>query len=238
MYDRNNMSNPADWSKAVAGNANTFAIGNLNQFQVSPFAPASSTDTTALSTIISTCCGKLYSIVDFTTYTLSISSIVPVSASINPSQTITMQASTINMNANQINLSATTGIQFTNLTGTSISSITGQISSLNVSTITSDVTIAGAAIYRGATSTISTNMTLGTDTWGKYLFVNKNEATPTLTINTLPSSGTFITIKNVASTIGNTVTVNVSPAGDFSTYTIQPFSTLRLMSMPAGWYSL
>jgi hypothetical protein len=81
-------------------------------------------------------------------------------------------------------------------------------------------------------------MTLGTDAWGKYLFVNKNEATPVLTVNTLPSAGTFVTIKNVASTVGRTVTVNVSSFGDFSTYTIQPFSTIRLMSMPAGWYSL
>jgi len=219
-------------------NANSFAIGNLNPFQVSPFAPASTTDISALSTQLSTCCGELHSIVDFTTYTLSISSIVPVPMSINPSHTLTIQGSTINMNANQINLSATTGIHFTNLVGTSLSSTTAQISSLNVSTITSDVTIAGCANFRGCVSSISTSLTLGTDLWGKYLFVNKNEATPTLTVNTLPSSGTFVTIKNVASTIGHTVTVNVSPAGDFSTYTIQPFSTLRLMSMPAGWYSL
>ena len=228
----------ASWDKVVSGNANTFAIGNLNQFQVSPFAPATSTDLTGLSTIISSCCGHLSSIVDFTTYTLSISTIVPVPTSVNPSQTITIQGSTININANQINLNAATGIQFTNLVGTSLSSTTAQISSLNVSTITSNVTIQGAAIFRAATSTISTSVTLGTDVWGKYLFVNKNEATPTLTVNTLPSSGTFVTIKNVASTIGKTVTVNVSPYGDFSTYTIQPFSTLRLMSMPSGWYSL
>jgi hypothetical protein len=178
----------------------------------------------------------LSSIVDFTTYTLSISTIVPVV--IDPSQTITMQGSTININANQINLNGLTGIQFTNLVGTSLSSTTAQISSLNVSTITSDVTIAGCANFRGCVSTISTSMTLGTDAWGKYLFVNKNEATPTLTINTLPSAGTFVTIKNVASTVGRTVTVSVSPAGDVSTYTISPFSTIRLMSMPAGWYSL
>ena len=218
--------------------ANSFAIGNLNPYQVSPFAPASSTDLTSLSSIISTCCGELSSIVDFTTYTLSISSIVPVPTSINPSQMITIQGSTINMNANQINLNAVTGIQFTNLVGTSLSSTTAQISSLNVSTITSDVNIQGATIYRAATSTISTSVTLGTDVWGKYLFVNKNEATPILTLNTLPSSGTFVTIKNVASTVGKTVTVNVTPYGDFSTYTIQPFSTIRLMSMPSGWYSL
>jgi hypothetical protein len=226
----------SSWYDSISGNANAFAIGNLNQFQVSPFAPATTTDLTALSTQISTCCGHLSSIVDFTTYTLSISTIVPVAT--NPSQTITMQGSTININANQINLNGVTEIQFTNLVGTSLSSTTAQISSLNVSTITSDVTIAGSAIFRGAVSTISTSVTLGTDVWGKYLFVNKNQAPQILTINTLPSSGTFVTIKNVASSIGSTVTVNVSPAGDFSTYTIQPFSTIQLMSMPAGWYSL
>lgn len=224
------------WYDSISGNANAFAIGNLNQFQVSPFAPATTTDLTTLSTQISTCCGHLSSIVDFTTYTLSISTIVPVAT--NPSQTITMQGSTININADQINLNGITGIQFTNLVGTSLSSTTAQISSLNVSTITSDVTIAGSAIFRGAVSTISTSVTLGTDVWGKYLFVNKNQAPQILTINTLPSSGTFVTIKNVASSIGSTVTVNVSPAGDFSTYTIQPFSTIQLMSMPEGWYSL
>jgi len=226
----------SNWYESISGNANAFAIGNLNQFQVSPFAPATTTDLTALSTQISTCCGELHSIVNFSTYTLSISTIIPVAT--NPSQTITMQGSTININANQINLNGVTGIQFTNLVGTSLSSTTAQISSLNVSTITSDVTIAGSAIFRGAVSTISTSVTLGTDVWGKYLFVNKNQVSQTLTINTLPSSGTFVTIKNVASSIGSTVTVNVSPAGDFSTYTIQPFSTIRLMSMPTGWYSL
>ena len=226
----------SNWYDSISGNANAFAVGNLNQFQVSPFAPATATDLTSLSTQISTCCGELSSIVDFTTYTLSISTIVPVVT--NPSQTITMQGSTININANQINLNGVTGIQFTNLVGTSLSSTTAQISSLNVSTITSDVTITGCANFRGCVSTISTTTTLGTDMWGKYLFVNKNEATPILTINTLPSSGTFVTVKNVASTIGRTVTVNVSSFGDFSTYTIQPFSTIRLMSMPAGWYSL
>lgn len=225
------MSQSSDWSAAVKGNANTFAIGNLNQFQVSPFAPATGTDITSLSTALSTCCGELSSIVDFTTYTLSISTITPVPTSINPSQTITLQGSTINLNAS-------TGINFTTLIGSTISTPNAQISSLNVSTITSDVTISGAAIYRGATSTISTNLTLNADMWGKYLFVNKNEATPILTVNTLPAAGTFLVIKNVASTVGKNVTVNVAPAGDFSTYTIQSFSTLRLMSMPSGWYSL
>jgi hypothetical protein len=90
----------ANWYNSISGNANAFAIGNLNQSQVSPFAPAAATDLTALSTQISTCCGHLSSIVDFTTYTLSISTIVPVAT--NPSQTITMQGSTININANQI----------------------------------------------------------------------------------------------------------------------------------------
>lgn len=221
----------SEWYQSISGNANAFAIGNLNQFQVSPFSPSNSSELTELSTIISTCCGNVSTVFDFTTYTLFISTIQPLPVSIDPSQTITLQGNTINLNA-------TTNIQFTNLVGTSLSSTTGQISSLNVSTITSDVTISGALIYRGAVSSISTSVTLGTDVWGKYLFVNKNEGTPTLTINTLPSSGTFVTVKNVASTIGKTVTLNVSSFGDFNTYTIQPFSTLRLMSMPAGWYSL
>lgn len=232
------MSQPPDWSAAVKGNANTFAIGNLNEFQVSPFSPASSIDLTSLSTTISTCCGHLNEVFDFTTYTLSISSIVPVPTSVNPSHLITIQGSTINLNADTINLNATTAINFTTLIGNTMSTTSAQISSLKVSTITSDVTITGCANFRGCTSTISTNLTLGTDTWGKYLFVNKAEQLLTLTLNTLPSTGTFMVIKNVASTVGKTVTVNVSPAGDFSTYTIQSFSTLRLMSMPSGWYSL
>lgn len=228
----------SNWYDSISGNANAFAIGNLNQFQVSPFAPTTATDLTELSTILSTCCGHLFSIIDFTTYTLFISTIVPLPTSINPSQTLTLDGSTININADQINLNGVTGIQFTNLVGTSLSSTTAQISSLNVSTITSDVTITGCANFRGCVSTISTSVTLGTDVWGKYLFVNKNEATPILTLNTLPSAGTFVTIKNVASTIGRIVTVNISSFGDVNTYSIQPFSTLRLMSMPEGWYSL
>ena len=232
------MSEDFDWSSLIKGNANSFAIGNLNEFQVSPFSPASSTDVTALSTLLSTCCGEISSIYDFSTYTLSVSTIVPAPVLIDPSQWITMNGSTINLNATTINLNATSGIQFTTLQGSTISSSTAQISSLNVSTITSDVTITGYANFRGQVSSISTNLTLDANVWGKYLFVNKAEQLLTLTVNTLPTTGTFMTIKNVASTIGKTVTVNVSPAGDFSTYTIQSFSTLRLMSTPDGWYSL
>jgi hypothetical protein len=101
-----------------------------------------------------------------------------------------------------------------------------------------DITITGCAQFRGCVSTISTNLVLDSNVWGKYLFVNKAEQLLTLTVNTLASSGTYMVIKNVASTVGNNITVNVTSYGDFSTFTIPSFSTLRLMSMPSGWYSL
>jgi hypothetical protein len=101
-----------------------------------------------------------------------------------------------------------------------------------------DLTIIGCAQFRGCVSTISTNLVLDSNVWGKYLFVNKAEQLLTLSINTLASEGTYMVIKNVASTAGNNITVNVTPYGDFSTYTISSFSTLRLMSMPSGWYSM
>lgn len=244
------------WSQAIQGNANSFAIGNLNQFQVSPFIPATSTDTTDLSNSLSTfstCCGNVSTVFDFTTYTLSISTIVPISNDL--SQTVTMNASTIQLNANTMNMNIDTAltistplITFSTLVGSDITANTISCSKLQISTvstnsvnpltITNDVTIAGCAQFRGCVSTISTSIALDSNVWGKYLFVNKAEQLLTLSLNTLAFPGTYMVIKNVASTIGNNVTVNVAPYGDFSTYTIASFSTLRLMSMPDGWYSV
>jgi hypothetical protein len=244
------------WSRAVQGNANTFAIGNLNQFQVSPFIPATNTDITGLSNSLSTfstCCGNVSTVFDFTTYTLSISTIVPISS--DSSQTVTMNASILQMNADVINMNIDTAltistplITFSTLVGSTITSniISGgalQISTIGTNSvsplvITNDVTIAGCAQFRGCVSTISTSVVLDSNVWGKYLFVNKAEQVLTLSLNTLASPGTYMVIKNVASTIGNNVTVNVVPYGDVSTYTISSFSTLRLMSMPDGWYSV
>ena len=237
-------------------NANSFAIGNLNPFQVSPFAPTTSTDTTELSTILSTCCGQISSIINVTTYALSISTIVPIAPSLDPSQTITMSATTLQFNANTMNLNigtalriATPLITFSTLIGSTITTNTLSCSTLlNISTIStnnasplmigSNVTIAGCAQFQGCVSSISTNLVLDSNVWGKYLFVNKAEQLLTLSVNTLASDGTYMVIKNVASTVGKNITVNVTPYGDFSTYTIPSFSTLRLMSMPSGWYSL
>jgi hypothetical protein len=244
------------WSRAVQGNANTFAIGNLNQFQVSPFIPATSTDITGLSNSLSTfstCCGNVSTVFDFTTYTLSISTIIPISS--DSSQTVTMNASTLQMNADVMNMNIDTAliistplITFSTLVGSTVTANTISGGALQINTIgtnsasplmiTNDVTIAGCAQFRGCVSTISTNMVLDSNVWGKYLFVNKAEQVLTLSLNTLASPGTYMVIKNVASTIGNHVTVNVAPYGDFSTYTISSFSTLRLMSMPDGWYSV
>jgi hypothetical protein len=237
-------------------NANTFAIGNLNPFQVSPFAPSSSSDDASLSTIVSTCCGQISSVINPDTYALSISTIVPISSSLDPSQTITMNASILQFNANSMTMNIGTGltilsplVTFSTMVGSTIRSNTLSCSTLlNISTIStnnagpltigSNVTIAGCAQFRGCVSTISTNLVLDSNVWGKYLFVNKAEQLLTLSVNTLASEGTYMVIKNVASTAGRNITVNVTPYGDFSTYTIQSFSTLRLMSMPSGWYSM
>jgi hypothetical protein len=239
-----------NWDNLIKSNANSFAIGNLNQFQVSPFTPATSSDTTALSTLLSTCCGQISSIINLTTYTLSISTIVPIAPSLDPSQTITMNASALQYNANTMNLNigtvlaiSTPLITFSTLVGSTIhtnilSCSTISTNNTNPLTIGSNVTIVGCAEFRGCVSTISTNVVLDSIVWGKYLFVNKAEQLLTLSVNTLASEVTYMVIKNVASTVGKNITVNVTPYGDFSTYTIPSFSTLRLMSMPSGWYSI
>ena len=98
----------SDWYDSVKENANSFAIGNLNKFQVSPFAPQSLSGVEAgidnVSSIISTFLGQLSTIIDLTTYTLSISTIVPITNSLDPSQTVTMNAATLNFNADNINV--------------------------------------------------------------------------------------------------------------------------------------
>lgn len=237
-----------DWSRAVQGNANTFAIRNLNQFQVSPFASpdlsglASQTEINNLASTISTCCGQISTIINPESYSLSISTIIPIDNSLDPSQTITMTGSTLQFNGDVINMYATTELSIYSNTGLTIESpqITMSTNSSSPIIIGNDLTIIGCATFNGCVSTISTNLTLDSNVWGKYLFVNQAEQPLAFTINDLPSAGTQLTIKNIASTTGagTHVTVAITPYGDQSNYTIPSFSTLRLMSMPTGWYSL
>jgi hypothetical protein len=229
-----------DWSRAVQGNANTFSIRNLNEFQVSPFASpdlsalATQNDINNLSAIVSTCCGQISSIINPTSYALSISTITPIENSLDSSQTINMTGSTLQYNGELINMYADTGLTITS------PQITISTNSSSPIIIGNNLNVMGCATFKGCVSTISTNLILDSNVWGKYLFVNKAEQPLTLTINDLPSAGTYLTIKNIASTsgIGTNVTVAIASYGDRPSYTIPSFSTLRLMSMPTGWYSL
>ena len=229
-----------DWSKAVQGNANTFSIRNLNQFQVSPFASpdlsglATQNEIILLSSIISTCCGQISTIINPESYSLAISTIIPIQNSLDPSQTITMTGSTIQFNGDSVDIYADTALTITS------PQITMSTNSASPIVIGNDLTVLGCATFNGCVSTISTNLTLDSNVWGKYLFVNKAEQPLAFTINSLPSAGTQLTIKNVASTTGagTHVTVAITSYGDKPSYTIPSFSTLRLMSMPNGWYSL
>ena len=229
-----------DWSAAVQGNANTFSIRNLNQFQVSPFSSpdlsefATNAELIMLSSTISTCCGSISTIINPVSQSISISTIMPIENSLDPSQTITMTGNTLQFNGSFININATTGL---NITSPQITMSTNSSSPI---VIGNDLNVLGCANFRGCVSTISTNLTLDSNVWGKYLFVNKAEQPLTFTINDLPTAGTHLTIKNIASTsgAGTYVTVIITPYGDNSNYTIPSFSTLRLMSMPSGWYSL
>jgi hypothetical protein len=230
-----------DWSASVKGNANAFSVRNLNEFQVSPFPGetnlsglATLTQFDYLSTIISTCCGQISTIINPTTYSLSISTIVPINNALDPSQTVNISADTIELYADSIDIATNNDLSITS---------PQIIMSTNSSTpviIGNDLTIIGCANFRGCVSTISTNLTLDSNVWGKYLFVNKAEQALTFTLNDLPSTGTQLTIKNIASTVGagTYVTINIASYGDKPSYTIPSFSTLRLMSMPTGWYSL
>jgi hypothetical protein len=229
-----------DWSKSVQGNANVFAIRNLNQFQVSPFSSpdlsglATQTEIIFLSSIISTCCGQISTIINPSTYSLAISTIVPIGNSLDPSQTVNISADTIELYADSVDIATNNDLSITS------PQITMSTLSSTPIVIGNDLTVLGCATFKGCVSTISTNLVLDSNVWGKYLFVNKAEQPLAFTINDLPSAGTQLTIKNVASTTGagTNVTVSITPYGDMPSYTIPSFSTLRLMSMPTGWYSL
>lgn len=229
-----------EWSRSVQGNANTFAIRNLNQFQVSPFASpdlsglATQTEITYLSSIISTCCGQISTIINPTTYSLAISTIVPIDNALDPSQTVNITADILELYGDSVDIYADTALTITS------PQITMSTNSSTPIIIGNDLTVLGCATFNGCVSTISTNITLDSNVWGKYLFVNKAEQALTFTLNDLPTSGTQLTIKNIASTVGagTYVTINIASYGDNPSYTIPSFSTLRLMSMPTGWYSL
>ena len=125
-------------------NANLFISNNNNPFLISPYAPptnvAKETTVVDISIIISTLIGDLSSIINLSTFTLSISTIRPIPS--DPNQEITIIASTLRLDVADTVIHGTLEVdgnsKFNNISTGYLFASVADISTLNVSTLNAD----------------------------------------------------------------------------------------------------
>ena len=92
-------------SNIKTNNANAFNPNIANPFLVTTYAPPSLAQyarnqaVNEVSTIIAEIVGSLSSVIDFNNFSMTISTILPISQILDPSQSIAIKATTINFNA-------------------------------------------------------------------------------------------------------------------------------------------
>ena len=125
-------------------NANLFISNNNNPFLISPYAPptnvAKESTVVDISIIISTLIGDLSSIINLSTFTLSISTIRPIPS--DPNQEITIIASTLRLDVADTVIHGTLEVdgnsKFNNISTGYLFASVADISTLNVSTLNAD----------------------------------------------------------------------------------------------------
>ena len=186
-----------DRNDLMIANANMFIANNNNPFLVSPYAPptnlAKATAVQAISSIIANLIAGLSTVIDLTTFTLSISTIEPATPSVDPSQTLTLIGSTININSVELNINNESTIFggntfFSTISTGYISASNAEVSSLAVSSLNVGVEVANNFIVNSTltASTISAqniyfSTLLGDSITTNYLIVNSTFGASTVT---------------------------------------------------------
>lgn len=178
-------------------NANLFISNNNNPFLISPYAPptnvAKETTVVDISLTISTLIGNLSSVINLSTFTLSISTIQPIPS--DSSQTLTIIASTLILDVADTVIQGTLEVEgnskFNHISTGYLFASVADISSLNVSTISASGTILFSTL-------IGSTITANTMTIHSTLQVSSIDATGHISFVTM--SGSTIT--------GNTFTVH------------------------------
>ena len=196
-------------------NANLFISNNNNPFLISPYAPptnvAKETTVVDISIIISTLIGDLSSIINLTTFTLSISTIQPIPS--DPNQEITIIASTLRLDVADTVIHGTLEVdgnsKFNNISTGYLFASVADISTLNVSTLNADTfnvnnfeasTITVSSLYgnNAFTNSLSTG----------YLFASVADIS-SLNVSTMSVSGNIYFSTLIGSTItANTMTIH------------------------------
>ena len=175
-------------------NANLFISNNNNPFLISPYAPptnvAKETTVVDISIIISTLIGDLSSIINLSTFTLSISTIRPIPS--DPNQEITIIASTLRLDVADTVIHGTLEVdgnsKFNNISTGYLFASVADISSLNVSTMSVSgniyfSTLIGSTITANTMTIHSTLNVSSIDATGHISFVTMSGST--ITTNTL-----------------------------------------------------
>jgi hypothetical protein len=147
-------------------NANLFLSNNSNPFLISPYnfpslaAYAKTNVVEDISSIISTIIADLTAVIDLNTYTLTISTISPISAILDPSQRVHMTGDILQLDG-LVNLNLST-LQSMTLTSVSTIAIAAPLTTvrqvLAVSTLsTTNVIVSTLQVNTGAISTFFAN---------------------------------------------------------------------------------
>ena len=196
-------------------NANLFISNNNNPFLISPYAPptnvAKETTVVDISIIISTLIGDLSSIINLSTFTLSISTIRPIPS--DPNQEITIIASTLRLDVADTVIHGTLEVdgnsKFNNISTGYLFASVADISTLNVSTLNADTfnvnnfqasTITVSSLYgnKAFTNSLSTGQ----------LFASVADIS-SLNVSTMTVSGDIYFSTLIGSTItANTMTIH------------------------------
>ena len=196
-------------------NANLFISNNNNPFLISPYAPptnvAKETTVINIDETISTLIGNLSSVINLSTFTLSISTIQPIPS--DPNQEITIIASTLRLDVADTVIHGTLEVdgnsKFNNISTGYLFASVADISTLNVSTLNADT----FNVNNFEASTLSVSSFYGNNAFTNslstgYLFASVADIS-SLNVSTISASGTILFSTLIGSTItGNTFTVH------------------------------
>lgn len=196
-------------------NADLFISNNNNPFLISPYAPptnvAKQTTVTNIDETISTLVGNLSSVINLSTFTLSISTIRPIPS--DPNQEITIIASTLRLDVVDTVIYGTLEVdgnsKFNNISTGYLFASVADISSLNVSTFNANT----LNISNFQASTITVSSLYGNNAFTNSLSTGQLFASvadiSSLNVSTMSVSGTILFSTLIGSTItANTMTIN------------------------------
>jgi len=199
----------------LISNADLFISINNNPFLISPYAPptnlAKQTTVINIDEAISTLIGNLSSVINLSTFTLSISTIQPIPS--DPNQEITIIANTLRLDVVDTVINGTLEVEgnskFNNISTGNLFASVADISSLNVSTLNVDT----IAVDNFQASTLNVSSLYGNNAFINslstgQLFTSVADIS-SLNVSTMSVSGTILFSTLIGSTItANTMTLN------------------------------